>query len=311
MRVLRVGGVVAGALSASTITARCDDKSASNSNSKNAPGSFFSFRSMFLYKLYKRQWNYEELFQPHILLELGILGATPFIAFLASVRLWRLQRLQWRARYFTDVLNVSINEIIPEANGKTFFRWRTIIEKPAASIILDPHGMSELHKAANRTTEDKPFIDDFLSKEDSWVCLNQVLNHVSMRYSSHVLHRSISRDALFDSSYFVMALTCEKSKLRTYKIRAIMVAKDDLVHLGKTMDYWEDSERRMPRLEYSGHKVRWELIKSMAKKYEKDPQKGFIQLELCFPKQEAILDLPKKRSANEKLIGHDWGRSPY
>jgi len=291
MRILRLAGAIGGALSASVITARCDDSNATNTNTKNAPSSFFSFRSMFLYKLYKRQWNYEDIFQPHILLELGILGATPCIAFLASVRLWRLQRLQWRTRYFTDVLNVSINEIIPEANGKTFFRWRTIIEKPAASIILDPHGMSELHKAANRTTEDKPFIDDFLSKEDSWVCLNQVLNHVSMQYSSHVLHRSISSDTLFDSELFIVALTCEKSKLRTYKIRAIMIAKDDLVHLGKAMDYWEDSEIRMPRLEYPGHRVRWELIKSMAKKYEEDQHKGFIQLELCFPKPQATLNL--------------------
>ena len=83
-----------------------------------------------------------------------------------------------------------------------------------------------------------------------------------------------------------MSLTCEKSQIRTYKIRAIMIRRDDLIHVGKTM---EEPNMKIPRFEHPRHGIRWKLIRDMARKYQEDPKTGFIEVELCFPKRDIIM----------------------
>ena len=67
----------------------------------------------------------------------------------------------------------------------------------------------------------------------------------------------------------------------------MMVPHAELIHVKKTLSKWENED---PRLESPRHQIRWGLIKKMAQKYEEDPRKGFVLLELCFPKIPSELE---------------------
>eukprot|EP00494_Astrolonche_serrata_P027655 UN27919 len=173
-------------------------KAESDDNIQN--NEFLSIKSWLLYKCFNRELSFRDMLsRPMIMFEVLLLGIPSAIAVMGSLSLFHKQQTRFRLRYFTQVLNISLNELkvknlnsnkIELLNKQTgllnqfnykqdqscyTFRWRTLIEKPVREIILDEHGISRLMAAADRTTVENPFID-LGSEKDNWTCLNQVLN---------------------------------------------------------------------------------------------------------------------------------------
>ena len=82
--------------------------------------------------------------------KIAVLTCSGVIAAMASARLLHLQKDRWKRRKFTQMLNISFNELKFQenaleaatlANKKPFtFRFRTLSEEPVKKVILDDHG---------------------------------------------------------------------------------------------------------------------------------------------------------------------------
>ena len=57
-----------------------------------------------------------------------------------------------------------------------------------------------------------------------------------LRYSTGFIQREIAGDEHFLTKSYILALTCEKSFTRTYKIRVMMIGKNDLLFIKQNWD---------------------------------------------------------------------------
>ena len=181
----------------------------------------------------------------------------------AAIGRWRARR-KWESRDYLDRLNVSLNSI---DDGVLLIR--TVREDTLAEVFLNAAAAEMVTAAARRTTPADPILP--IPAEDVWFLHNSVLNQVSEQFAAGLLHRDMGLPV--KSEKYLLTLTCERAgKMRTQKVRAMLVRQDLLTAMPETM----------PRLESANHETRWNTLKQLAAAYAATPDK-FLAMELCMP----------------------------
>jgi hypothetical protein len=174
---------------------------------------------------------------------------------------WWRARQNWKKKEFFGRINFSLNSIHDET-----LKIRTIMEKSCEEVFLNKVAVSTILDAASRTTEKDPIVP--LPKDDYWFYLNAALNEVSEKFADGFLRRDAGHDLI--ASTYVLCLTNEKDgAIRTRKVRAMLIRKEDLLNLPE----------EMPKLESKNHTTRWRTLKHMAETFEAKPQQ-FFEVEL-------------------------------
>ena len=113
-----------------------------------------------------------------------------------------------------------------------------------------------------KTSEKDPIIP--LGQKDYWFYLNSVLNEVSEKFADGFVRRDAGQDV--KANLYVLSLTNEcDGAIRTRKIRAMLIRKEDLLNLPE----------EMPELESKNHVTRWKTLVHMAENYEAKPHQFF------------------------------------
>ncbi len=187
----------------------------------------------------------------------------------------RRERLQWERRSFLNRLNVSLNSLADNQ-----LRIRTLIEKPGEEVFLNKVAVARLTKYAQKTRPGEPIIP--IPEADRWYYLNSVLNEVSEQFSQG----QILADNLLPvrRQRYLLCLTCEaEGDVRTRKIRAMLIRKDQLLALPETP----------PQLEHPRHQTRWQTLQHLAKAYHTTAS-HFQEMEIAVPLPEADDITPNK-----------------
>ena len=170
---------------------------------------------------------------------------------------WWRARQNWKRKEFFGRINFSLNSL---HEGK--LRIRTLMEKSCDEVFLNKVAVSTILDAANRTTNSNPIIP--LPEDDYWFYLNAALNEVSEKFADGFLRRDVGCD--HSTTTYVLCLTNEKDgAMRTRKIRAMLIRKEDLVNLPE----------EMPELESKNHATRWHTLQCMASTFMQKPHQFF------------------------------------
>lgn len=173
---------------------------------------------------------------------------------------WRAAQ-SWKKREFFNRLNISLNSI---RDGRLLIR--TVLEKTCEDVFLNKVAVERLLKAALLTTTENPFIP--VAKDDRWFYLNAVLNELSETFAEGLFRREAGKP--HDCLRYLICLTNEcDGDVKTRKIRAMVIRKDNLLNLPK----------EQPALESPSHSIRWKTLQQMQKAYAADPT-NFIEAEI-------------------------------
>lgn len=174
---------------------------------------------------------------------------------------WWRARQNWKKKEFFGRINFSLNSIHDET-----LKIRTIMEKSCEEVFLNKVAVSTILDAASRTTESDPIVP--LPTDDYWFYLNAALNEVSEKFAEGFMRRDAGHD--LTASTYVLCLTNEKDgAIRTRKVRAMLIRKEDLLNLPE----------EVPQLESKNHMTRWRTLQHMAETFAAKPQQ-FFEVEL-------------------------------
>ncbi len=105
-------------------------------------------------------------------------------------------------------------------------------------------------------------------REDCWYFLNAVLNELSEQFAGGLLAREAGMDVR--STQYLICLTNEcDGDLRIWKLRAMVIHRKLLLNLPE----------EMPQFESPHHKVRWETLLHLRRRYGTEPWR-FLEVEL-------------------------------
>ena len=170
---------------------------------------------------------------------------------------WWRARQSWKKKEFFGRINFSLNSI---HDGK--LKIRTLMEKGCDQVFLNQVAVGTILDAALKTTEADPIIP--LGKKDYWFYLNAALNAVSEKFADGFIRRDAGHD--LKTTAYVRCLTNEcDGAIRTRKIRAMLIRKDDLL----------DLPEEMPELESKNHATRWNTLVHMASAMKTKPHQFF------------------------------------
>ncbi len=173
---------------------------------------------------------------------------------------WRARRA-WKNRDFLDRLNFSLNIL---QDGR--LEIRTLLEKSCEEVFLNQSASERVLASAKQTTAANPFLP--LPKADYWYYLNQVLNELAEKFATGPLKRDLKLPVT--SASYLICLTSESAgEIRTRKIRAMIIRKEQLLTLPE----------EVPQLESPHHITRWETLQRMKAAYQKEPHL-FLEMEL-------------------------------
>lgn len=170
---------------------------------------------------------------------------------------WWRARQSWKKKEFFGRINFSLNSI---RDGK--LKIRTLMEKSCEDVFLNQVAVREVMDAAMGTSEKDPIIP--LAKDDYWFFLNAALNEVSEKFAEGFVRRDTGQNV--EESLYVLCLTNERDgAIRTRKIRAMLIRKEDLLNLPE----------EMPELESQNHTTRWHTLRHMAEAFKEKPHQFF------------------------------------
>lgn len=189
-----------------------------------------------------------------------LLAAAVFTVIGWGIGRWRSRRA-WRNRDFLNRLNFSLNLLV---DGKLLIR--TLMEKSCEEVFLNQSAAEAVLASAKRTTAANPLLP--LPNEDTWYFLNQVLNELAEKFAEAPLKRDLKLPAT--TARYLVCLTSESAgEIRTRKIRAMIIRKDQLLSL----------PAEAPQFESPHHITRWETLRIMQVRYSTTPEQ-FLELEL-------------------------------
>lgn len=189
-----------------------------------------------------------------------LLAAAVFTVIGWGIGRWRAKRA-WRNRDFLNRLNFSLNLLV---DGKLLIR--TLMEKSCEEVLLNQSAVEAVLASAKRTTAANPLLP--LPRDDTWYFLNQVLNELAEKFATAPLKRDLKLPVT--TATYLVCLTSESAgEIRTRKIRAMIIRKDQLQSL----------PAETPQFESSHHITRWETLRIMQTKYANEPHL-FLELEL-------------------------------
>jgi hypothetical protein len=170
---------------------------------------------------------------------------------------WWRARQSWKKKEFFGRINFSLNSI---HEGK--LKIRTLMEKGCDEVFLNQVAVSTILDSATKTSQKDPIIP--LPAKDYWFYLNSALNEVSEKFADGFIRRDAGHD--LKTTVYYLCLTNESDgAIRTRKIRAMLIRKDDLLNLPE----------EMPELESKNHKTRWNTLIHMANNLESKPHQFF------------------------------------
>ena len=134
---------------------------------------------------------------------------------------WWRRRSQFRRKEFLTQVNFSLNLF-----GDTLM-MRTLVERMAADVWPNAHGLSLLDRAARRTTDPDPFIR-LTDKEDRDYVYRAIKNALSQLCPETFVAAALGHQVR--TGVFLFALTCERYEegMRTIKLRVILVEQNTL-----------------------------------------------------------------------------------
>jgi hypothetical protein len=140
------------------------------------------------------------------------------------------------------------------------------MEKSCEDVFLNQSATERVLASAKQTTAANPILP--LPKVDYWYYLNQILNELAEKFATGPLKNDLKLPVT--SARYLICLTSESAgDIRTRKIRAMIIRKEQLMNLPETT----------PQFESSHHITRWETLQRMKAAYEKDPYL-FLEMEL-------------------------------
>lgn len=189
-----------------------------------------------------------------------LLAAAVFTVIGWGVARWRSKR-SWARRDFLNRLNFSLNVL---QDGKLLIR--TLMEKKSEDVFLNQSAVERVLASAKLTTAKNPFLP--LPQADYWYFLNQVLNELAEKFATSSLKRDLNLSVT--SARYLICLTSESAgEIRTRKVRAMIIRKDQLLTL----------PTEKPIFESEHHITRWETLHLMKEAYQKQPHL-FLEMEL-------------------------------
>jgi hypothetical protein len=157
--------------------------------------------------------------------ELSLLLAT--WAGIASLALRR--RRDWRRKRFTEQVNFSLNTVETDPDGTARLVIRTLLEDSATHVWLNDYGVRQVQRAAERTTEQRPFLE-IRPRKDMELVKHAVLNVLAERYSEAFLARAIGVEVRAER--FLYGITWERyGRMYTQKLRVMVIRPADLERL--------------------------------------------------------------------------------
>lgn len=173
----------------------------------------------------------------------------------------RRARNAWTKKEFHNRINVSLNTI---QDGT--LRIRTLLETNLEEIFLNSVAVEMVTAAIPKAVEGKPILA--VDKADVWYLLNAVLNEISERFALGSIKKDLNVPTT--TGIYLVCLTYEVSgAIRTRKVRAMVIQKDQLLNLPD----------EMPKLERPQHSTRYETLKKMAEVYRQEPE-HFLEVEI-------------------------------
>jgi len=149
----------------------------------------------------------------------ALIGTWIGILFIAFRR-----RLQWHHKRFLTQVNFSLNYRVGNS-----LAMRTLIEKDAAEVWLNPYGVKLVYTAAGRTTRENPFLV-FKNPKDQDFVNRAILNILSGRFAETFVAASLGVPVRSATYYF--AITCEKFEImRTIKLRVLLMDEQTMLEL--------------------------------------------------------------------------------
>lgn len=137
-----------------------------------------------------------------------------------AVAWWR-RRGQFQRKEFLTQVNFSLNLF-----GDTL-TMRTLVERMAADVWPNAHGLALLDRAAKRTTDPDPFLR-LARTEDRDYVYRAIKNALSQLCPAAFVAAALG--APVRAGTFLFALTCERYEegMRTIKLRVILVEQNAL-----------------------------------------------------------------------------------
>lgn len=134
---------------------------------------------------------------------------------------WWRRRSQFRRKEFLTQVNFSLNLF-----GETLM-MRTLVERMAADVWPNAHGLTLLDRAARRTTDPDPFVR-LTNKEDREYVHRAIKNALSQLCPQAFVAAALGHPVR--RGVFLFALTCERYEegMRTIKLRVILVEQTTL-----------------------------------------------------------------------------------
>jgi len=183
-----------------------------------------------------------------------------------------LARRRFRRREFLDYLNVSLNTIYLDGDRPTL-GIRTLLEKPAKEVFLNPIAAEQFGQYARQTDETHSLVK--IPKEHRWHFLNAVLNEVAEKFAAGAVAKDLGQPVT-EQTYLLFLTREVDGDVRTHKPRAMLARKDHLV--GRR---YEELALERPH-----HRKRLATLKEALDLYLKDPG-HFIEMKIAMPVRES------------------------
>ena len=100
-----------------------------------------------------------------------------------------LQRWRWSSRWFDRIINVSVNFIEQDSQGKKILKFRSLRDDATETVFLSEFAANLVAKAAKATTIENPFIKD-LKKGDLDILLRAIQGAISERFPEGIVHKA-------------------------------------------------------------------------------------------------------------------------
>lgn len=134
---------------------------------------------------------------------------------------WWRRRTQFRRKEFLSQVNFSLNLFTDT------LQMRTLVERFAADVWPNAHGVGLLNRAAKRATDDNPFLE-LTNPDDQGYVYRAIKNALSQLCPEVFVGAAVG--APVRTGTFLFALTCERYEegMRTIKLRVIIIEREAL-----------------------------------------------------------------------------------
>lgn len=196
---------------------------------------------------------------PAVGIDVASLLLPPAVGLVAGAVLFQRQRASWRARDFSDKVNVALYSFRGSTKGKDppLLVVRTLSEKRLDDIVTNEHGRSELVEAAKRHLCSPQYMGlVHMEKPSAKLWRNILLDAVSEQFAAGALQRDLGVPGVVCARY---GLGLWSSRLRSTKLRVVLMSEASLQQAVKLA-----AGGSQPVYEHEGHRELFPLVLRLA-----------------------------------------------